>query len=209
MDVEPKWIDSALSRARFAPYLAAKGGDLTAAIRLYWWNVEISSAFYPSLHCLEVAVRNAMHARLGARFRHVDWWNAVPLRDNGRLLVAEAARKVQRRTGSAPGTADDMVTELSFGFWVSLISRTYHRELWIPCLHKALFGYRGRRADLHESLLTIVFLRNRIMHHEPIHHRHLMADHGTIYRLLSYVSPDLVAQLAPFDRVPKLLQERP
>jgi hypothetical protein len=145
MDVEPKWIGSALSRARFAPYLAAKGGDLTAAIRLYWWNVEISSAFYPSLHCLEVAIRNAMHARLGAKFRHIDWWNVVPLRDNGRLLVAEAARKVRRR----------------------------------------------------------------IMHHEPIHHRHLKADHDTIYRLLSCVSPDLVAQLTPFDQVSKLLQERP
>jgi hypothetical protein len=206
---EPEWINSALSQARFAPYLAAKGGDLTAAIRLYWWHVDVSSAFYPSLHCLEVAVRNAMHARLGAKFRHVDWWNVAPLRDNGRFLVDEAARKVRRRLGSVPGIADDMVTELPFGFWVSLVSRTYHRDLWIPCLHKALHGYRGRRDELHERLLTIVLLRNRIMHHEPVHHRHLKADHETIYRLLSYVSPDLVAQLAPFDRVPKLLQERP
>jgi hypothetical protein len=209
MDVEPEWINSGLSRARFAPYLAAKGGDLTAATRFYWWNVDISSAFYPSLHCLEVAVRNVMHARLGAKFRHVDWWNAVPLRDNGRLLVDEAVRKVRRRLGGAPGTPDDMVTELSFGFWVSLVSRTYHRDLWVPCLHKALVGYRGRRAELHERLLTIVLLRNRIMHHEPIHHRHLKADHDTIYQLIGHVCPDLVAQLAPIDRVPKLLQERP
>jgi hypothetical protein len=62
---------------------------------------------------------------------------------------------------------------------------------------------------LHESLLTVVFLRNRIMHHEPIHHRHLEADHDRIYRLLTDVSSDLVTRLAPFDRVPKLLLERP
>jgi hypothetical protein len=209
MSDEPKWIRTALSRARFAPYLAATGGNLAKAIQLYWWNVDVSSAFYPSLHCLEIAVRNSMHTQLGTTFGRVDWWNVASLRDNGLLLVNEATRKVRRRLGYRTGTADDMVTELSFGFWVSLVSRAYHRDLWVPCLCRALPGYRGRRDQLHESLLTVVLLRNRIMHHEPIHHRHLEADHETIYRLLGYVSPDLVTQLAPFDRVPKLLQERP
>lgn len=206
---EPKWIKHALSHARFAPYLNAKDGDLDAAIRLYWWNVDVSAAFYTPLHCLEVAVRNAMHTRLGTHFGRVGWWHAIRLRENGQLLVREAERKVRRRRDGSSGCADDLVTELSFGFWVSLVSRTYDRELWVPCLHRALPGFRGRRDRLHEALLTLVYLRNRIMHHEPIHHRHLKADHDKIRLLLGYASPELVTCLVSYDRVPKLLGERP
>jgi hypothetical protein len=49
MDIEPDWIRNALSPARFAPYLTKTAGDTTAAIQLYWWNVEISAAFMH--HC--------------------------------------------------------------------------------------------------------------------------------------------------------------
>lgn len=209
VDTEPDWIGNALSRPRFQPYLAAAGNDLAGALRLYWWNVDVSAAFYLPLQCLEVAVRNMMHTRLGERFGCTAWWDVVPLPDNGLRLVAEAKRKLQRRLGNSAGTSDDLVTELSFGFWVSLVSRVHDRTLWVPCLHRAFPGYRGKRALLHRQLLAMVLLRNRIMHHEPIHHRHLEADHDTVYRLLSYVSPGLAGQLGPFDRVPKLLAERP
>ena len=46
-------------------------------------------------------------------------------------------------------------------------------------------------------------LRNRIMHHEPIHHRHLEADHAKIYRLLGYIEPEAASWLRGFDRVPE------
>lgn len=209
MNAEPKWISSALSRARFEPYRTATGGDLARATRLYWWNVDVSASFYPLLHCLEVTTRNMMHTCLSTRFGQVEWWDTAPLRDNGVRMVADARSKVaQRRNGSA-GSPDDLITELGFGFWESLISRAYDRDLWVPCLHLAFPGYRGKRAPLHGYLRTMRLFRNRIMHHEPIHHRHLKADHQTIHRVLSYLCPDIITQLAPFDRVPKLLAERP
>lgn len=68
----PEWIREVLSTPRFAPYLARTNGDVEAAIRLYWWNVEISAAFCTPLHCLELALRNAMHERLRTRFDRVD-----------------------------------------------------------------------------------------------------------------------------------------
>lgn len=54
----------------------------------------------------------------------------------------------------------------------------------------------------------MVLLRNRIMHHEPIHHRDLAADHRTLYRLLSYVSADAVARAGQLDRVGTVLGRR-
>ncbi len=111
----PEWIREVLSIPRFAPYLARTNGDVEVAIRLYWWNVEISAAFYTPLHCLELGLRNAMHERLRARFDRVDWWAVAPLSDNGSRTVFAAVLKVAGRRGRQH-TADDIVAELSFGF---------------------------------------------------------------------------------------------
>jgi hypothetical protein len=67
----------------------------------------------------------------------------------------------------------------------------------------------GPRTTLHERLLAMVLFRNRIMHYEPIHHRHLAADHATALTLLEHLSPELVRNLEPYDRVPEVLKRRP
>jgi hypothetical protein len=54
----------------------------------------------------------------------------------------------------------------------------------------------------------MLYLRNRVMHHEPIHHRDLAADRAKIYRLLSYLSRDMSMQLQALDRVPQVLARR-
>jgi hypothetical protein len=122
-------------------------------------------------------------------------------------MVDDARRKLSsRHTGRV---ADDMVAELSFGFWVSLVSSVYDRSLWVPYLHRAFPGYRGPRRRLHDELHTMLLFRNRIMHHEPIHYRHLDADHRTLVRALAYLSPSMVQQLGPRDRVALVLRQRP
>ncbi|MGH3711276.1 MAG: hypothetical protein ACRDRQ_24935 [Pseudonocardiaceae bacterium] len=173
------------------------------------WNVEVSAAFYSPLYCLELGLLNAMHERLCARFDRVDWWTAAPLSDSGRRTVSAAVQKVVGRR-SWRHTADDIVAELSFGFWVSLVSRgaAYDRTLWVPALHRAFPFYKGKRQPLHDNLLAMVLLRNRIMHHEPVHHRDLRADHAKIYRLLGYISPRMVKELEVLDRVSEVLRWR-
>jgi hypothetical protein len=208
MTTEPDWIRDALSSPRFAPYLVAASGHVDTALRLYWWNVDVSSAFYAPLHCLEVCLRNALHLRLSTRFGQSNWWDAGPLDDVGLRMVTASKRKVATRA-HRPGTSDDVMAELTFGFWVSLMSRHYDRSLWVPSLHRAFAGTRRPRAALHQDLVTMLFFRNRIMHHEPIHRRHLEKDHETVLRLLGYLSPEMVKQLALFDRVDDVLKRRP
>lgn len=205
---QPDPVLHALSAARFAPYLAAAVGRPRTAVRLYWWNVEVSEAFHPALHLLEVATRNSLHAQLSAMFSRSDWWDAARLEPGTHRMVAEAEDKVRRRK-PAGATTDDTVTELSFGFWASLVSRKYDRRLWVPGLYRAFPHHRGRRSELHQSLWTAVLLRNRIMHHEPIHHRHLVADRQSVYRLLGCLSPLLSGSLEGYDRLPEVLARRP
>jgi hypothetical protein len=207
MSTAPDWIREAVSPPRFAPYLTSCRGDLAVAAELYWWNIAVSEAFYAPLHCLEVSLRNAAHQQLARRFDRSDWWHAAPLTRAGLRLVADAEEKLVMR-GRAR-TSDDMVAALSFGFWVSLFSRTFDRSLWVPGLHSALPHYRGPRRVLHRELHSVLLFRNRIMHHEPVHNRHLEADHRTIRRLLGYVSPAMAHQLERYDRVPEVLGLRP
>lgn len=204
----PEWFHRMFSSPRFAPYRDATGGDDRRAWDLYRWNIEVSEAFYCPLHCLEVSLRNAQHAELSARFGRADWWVVAPLRKHELAKVAQAERSLWRKGSDAP-TTDDVITELSFGFWASLLSRSYDRYLWVPALYRAFPHYSGRRGELHDNLQAMVLLRNRVMHHEPIHHRRLEADHVKVYRLLGYLEPAVVVWLRDFDRVLEVLGRRP
>ena len=65
---------ASLSPERIATYMAAAGGDREKAMRLYTWNTAVSAAFYGPLQGLEVALRNAMHRSLAARYGP-DWYD--------------------------------------------------------------------------------------------------------------------------------------
>jgi hypothetical protein len=201
----PEWMLRDLSLPRLRRYIRAAHGDARAAERLYWWNIEVSAALLGPLHCLELALRNALHSALARHHGRPDWWAVASLNERGRKLVDDARRSCGRRLPRT--TPDDMVAELSFGFWVSLLSHGsgYDRHFWVPVLHSAFPYYRGRRDRLYRDLTSLVLLRNRVMHHEPVHHRHLAADHDTIYRVLGYLSPELAKEAQAMDRFPAVL----
>ncbi|MEO3972906.1 hypothetical protein [Streptomyces sp. CAU 1734] len=202
----PVWLVRAFSRPRLSRYVVAAQGDPQTAVRLYWWNITACAALYGPLHCLELALRNALHDRLSEAYNRADWWETAPLDHHARRLVAEARRKCERR-GTVP-TSDAVIAELSFGFWVSLLSRGYDRSLWVPTLHRAFPLLDEPRRQLHDGLSSLVLMRNRIMHHEPVHHRDLAADHAKIYRMLGYLSPELAVEAKARDRFPEVLADR-
>ncbi|ODT25959.1 hypothetical protein [Microbacterium sp. SCN 69-37] len=75
-------IAGALHVSRFGTYATATGGDIERALRLYLWNVQLSSAFHASLGLLEVLLRNAID-------RELREWNAQQLRADGSQHAAE------------------------------------------------------------------------------------------------------------------------
>ncbi|MEU1872611.1 MULTISPECIES: hypothetical protein [unclassified Streptomyces] len=215
----PEWMVRAFSKPRMAAYLRMAGGDAQVAMRLYWWNLEASAALYGPLHCLEVTLRNALHDVLTRQHGRPDWWVSAPLNPNGLRLV-DAAREKAEKAGTAPAPVGGIVAELTFGFWVSLVSSApgYDRAFWVAAANRAFPYYSGPRKDLHRSLLALSWLRNRVMHHEPVDHRcrprcprwHLgpAEGHRTIYRVLGYVSPELAKEMQVMDRFPSVLAHR-
>jgi hypothetical protein len=217
VDRMPEWFEQTFSAPRLRPYLRAAGGRPEAAMRLYRWNVEASEALYTPLHYVELAVRNALHGCLARKYGRPDWWDVAPLDGGGQELVAKARRKCEGNEGKRarkqarprrPVTVDDVVTELTFGFWATLLVSRYDRVFWVPTLHNAFPYYTGRRDALYDDLHAVVRLRNRVMHHEPIHEEDLEADHARIYRVLAALSPDLVKVVRASDRFRSMLDGR-
>ncbi|WP_433368336.1 hypothetical protein [Streptosporangium sp. CA-115845] len=207
---EAKRIADLLSPARLGPYLAASGGDLEVGLRLYAWNLEAGCAFSGALQFLEVVLRNAMDSRLAAHYRRRDWWNepSLVLADYARRAVDKAESAVRQR---GQFVADDIVTELSFGVWVSLLSRrsNYYTQLWWPALRHEFSGYSAQApAALHNDLSHLCQLRNRVAHCEPIHHRHLTKDFESLLGVLEAISPEAAMCLKRFSRIPEVLDRK-
>lgn len=202
-----------LSQPRLAQYKTAVGGKLEAALKLYAWNLQVSGAFFESIHYVEVALRNVMDEALASWAAAlpgagaIPWYRSpqVPLTPPTRGAVAVAvARATAGGRQEVPGR---VVAELTFGFWWSLTAADYNRRLWEPCLRLAFPA--ARRARLHASLEAVKVLRNRIAHHEPIHGRDLVVDYHQLLDTAAHVSPRLPWWIDTTSRVPAMLDQRP
>lgn len=201
----PRWVHDAISPARFEPYLRATAGDVEAAIVRYEWNSVAAAAFVHPLHYVEVALRNRMHWRLCEHLGSETWWTGARLKPVSERMIQEAKASLRPR-GMRAETPDDVVAKLGLGFWVALLSTTYHDQLWVPALHTLFRG--ADRRSVHREYEAVRRFRNRVMHHEPIHHRHLAADHATLCRLLGELSPEALTQMSRGDRVQEILRAR-
>ena len=201
MSREQWTLDELLSPARMAPYLAARAADRDRALALYDWNSRVSAAFFESLHLLEVGLRNAIDLTASRRIGP-DWLGpASPvLTPRSRRAVAVALR----HAGGAAVPRGKIVAELPFGFWWSLLSDEYNRRLWQPAVQHA-FDRQVRRRRLHAELDELRRLRNRIAHHEPIHHRALGADYERLIDVAGRIASALGDHIASTSRIPELL----
>ncbi|WP_189239879.1 hypothetical protein [Planomonospora parontospora] len=210
-DAEAQRLRGILSQGRLGEYEALCGGQTIAALRLHCWNTQISAAFYPSLQYLELAVRSVLDREMHALFGTDAWWDepAANLHFGAQQKIRDL--KAQLRRQGVPATAQQIVSELSFGFWVSLLGpgNNYDQRLWRTGLYRAFPGYRGGRRDLHRQLDYLRVLRNKIAHHGPIHHRHLQADHEAILVLLGYIDVELADWVRRYSQVDAILTQRP
>lgn len=157
-------IRRTVTTERLTRYLGATGQDVPRALELYEYNVQLSEILYGLLHGLEVTVRNAEHQALTASYGTPTWYDIAPLSAYWQDQLADA--KAKPGVAGKPGK---VVAELTFGFWVDLISRHNHNRLWMgKRLSSAFPNTTLRRDAIHARLKSVQLLRNRISHHEPI-----------------------------------------
>jgi hypothetical protein len=207
--------------ARLAPYVEACRGDARKARRLYIWNIEVSAAFWGPISGVEIAFRNVVHQALAAHIGRPDWWldSSVHQADVAKAHEEESRLRRQRaRNRNAPPlTTDDVVAALSFGFWSSIVtgpSNAFEQNrYWHTCLHKAFPnwhykpGEQGRKAFVRRVERLRKF-RNRVAHHEPLHHRDLAVDHDSLIAMATFIDNALGRFIHTHSRVPAVLARR-
>jgi hypothetical protein len=203
-------IIASISAPRFAEYLRYADNDEVSALRLYFFNASISAEFFRYLQLFEVGLRNAMHRELSSRYGST-WYERHDINLSPQtLLIVERASKILRdqRKPISPGR---IVAELSFGFWVKLLSpgwrNRYEHSLWVPALHKAFSGARVdpdlpafTRKEIYHPIEALLLFRNRIAHHEPIYRRHLVQDLKSTERVATWLNAALGATIASASR---------
>lgn len=201
-------ITRCLSAERMAAYRPGAAGDEDALAR-YLWNTALCEALYPSLHFLEVGLRNVVF-EAGANVypaSSVGCWLERPgiLCEEERRLVRAAIKRLKRR-GKPPETGR-LIAELTFGFWTALFDVRYERSrmLWPRLFSQKIFSQAPRsqrsRKALSPLLNRVRHLRNRAFHHEPIWHwGDLAHQHVLVVDLLRWIAPELQATVASIDR---------
>jgi hypothetical protein len=184
------------------------------AIARYCWNIELAESLLPSLSILEVTLRNAIHGALTAHTGTEFWFQSV-LHPEKRRNIDDLVARITRRIGAAP-TSDKIVSEITFGFWVSLFAHRYHALWWQPRepLLAQVFPYhpkiaRDTRKHLEMNLEYAVALRNRTMHHEAVFQgavalnrprRPVDEIHHEIRLLIAWMSPVADIMVEELDR---------
>ncbi len=181
-------LAGSISTDRLSTYMQNSQNNKENALKLYLRNTEISAAFYMPLQSLEIALRNSLNNVLKAGFQTSTWYDTIPVDSGGKQKIEEAKKTVNKLHRQI--NPSHIVAELSFGFWLTLLNKKYHQNLWIPHLNKAFPHAHLSRADILKDLDHLRKFRNRIAHHEPIFKRHLEQDYKSIITAIGWICPD-------------------
>lgn len=191
-----------LSQERLDTYRPSGGSDLEMLTN-YFWNIELAEALVPSMHAVEVALRNTLHATLSTHYANDMWFYEDEVLEPYQLRdFATALGKVSKKSKPWPGR---IVAELNFGFWASLLNAPYEQRIWRPTNYALLFtafpGAVGMsRKQVSDRFTAIKDLRNRVFHHEPIWYRpSLGQEHADTLEAVEWISPTLYKAIQAVD----------
>ena len=164
---------------------------------------EISAALWVHIIAFETTLRDFISEKLQRIYGVIDWWLVPNLLSRSDLKDIDYA--IKRLNGrQLPISNENVVANLSFSFWVELLSKRYHQKIWMK-LVKFFPAYPGRREDFYNKAREIRNLRNVIAHHGPILRRDLFRDHAYLHELTALLDPELANEVRRKSRVLDLL----
>lgn len=167
-----------ISRARLSKYISASNGNIKEALLLYHWNSQLSQSLYLPLQTWEISLRNKINLFLCWKY-NPNWpRDQQALRNLARPQNDRLTETIQRqsRDRKAPPTTDQIVADLSAGFWVGLLGKSYDVPFaWRYNLSGRVFKNDATidRDAAFQTCGRLLDLRNRVAHHEPIFHLNL------------------------------------
>ncbi len=190
-----KSMKESLSAPRFEGYTRSCDGDEDRALRLYQWNTLISQSLYVYLQCWEICLRNRLNGFLCWRYNPnwpYDEQRAVRnLNSSDKRRLRQTIQRQEQGRNSSPVSTNIIVADLSAGFWVSLLSGHYKVPFaWRNNLTRVFPNDTAlNQATAWEICNNTMTLRNRIAHHEPVHHLPLKARYRDLQRVVAAMCP--------------------
>ena len=197
-----------LSEARLKPYGLASACtpgvkeerdididiDWIGPVARHGVNIVLCESLYPTLHMIEVALRNSVHNAFAMHFGVDSWFEMEWLSEGHAQLVQQAKDDLDIRKKAV--TTDAVIAGLSFGFLCGMLHAQYERRggPW-PVLLRKVFPRVPKcwatREKIRSRVESVRWLRNRVFHHEPIAHlQNLHVQHRAMIELLGWLSAD-------------------
>ena len=198
------------SSNRLNSYKYNSNDSASIVLERYLYNIEVSKSLYPLLSILEISLRNRINEAIEAvimqnwLLKEINQQNILLSNEHNKLL--EAKQKLINK-GHKNICKDDLIAELSLGFWIHLCTKKYKTMLWhkqgffrIVFADYPNFSEFDKLSKVFPILQLMLKLRNRIFHHEIIinHPYGIYNCYTDLRKLLSYISQDSLQYL---DRV--------
>jgi hypothetical protein len=164
------------------------------------------------LQQLEVAFRNTLHQSIGSV-----WNDPVWLTNGLAILDPREVKKIQTAKQALHGqrksiTEDDLVGELSFGFWTSLSDARYNRywPRFVKMAFPLCLNAHRSRDQISSQINPLRKLRNAVFHHHSIWHwSDLEQHHRNGLAVIGWISPELARLTRQQDRFPAVFAAKP
>lgn len=179
--------------------------NMELGLATYLWNLALGESLYPSLHGIEVTLRNSIHDAASEKFG-TEFWFTSHLVGYEKEAIEKMGQAFSRRNIKA--TPGKYIAECNFGFWVNLFNGEYEHILWRSLIGE-VFPHTPRRSrersTLRARLDGIRRLRNRVFHFEPIWKLSgLKQRHFDILETIGWINPafrDMTERVDRFNQV--------
>lgn len=186
----------------------------------YIYNLKISESLYPALSLLEVTLRNKICYAIEALICK-DWLiNELNqqnlLFDKEYKKLIETADKIKKDGKKV--TNDRLISELTFGFWIHLCTKSYKPKFWdkkgfieLVFPNYTVSSNLRNISLIQKDLRDVLKLRNRISHQEIIinGNRTPEESYKLIQTLLYTLSSGMYALLEDVSRFNAITKQKP
>jgi hypothetical protein len=205
MEITLKNLNECFSESRLLPYTHPNSTPNEIAKR-YNDNIKICEAMIPILHYLEVCLRNRIDAALKNHYAE-NWFINHHLISEVDLIKIEKLSIKFKRDYKRPPSHDDLISQMTFGFWCSFFHKKYDPIIWhkketFKIIFPNLERKNRNRIFIESKILKVKSMRNRIAHHEPIWNGKISISdiHHTCFELIEAMSSEAAFLLKKIDR---------
>ena len=201
--------------------LKAYGDDSNdILLEKYIYNLKVSESLYPALSLLEVTLRNKICYAIEALI--CKDWLINELNQQNLLLdkeykkLVETADKIEKDGKKV--TNDRLISELTFGFWIHLCTKSYKPKFWdkkgfieLVFPNYTVSSNLRNISLIQKDLRDVLKLRNRISHQEIIinGNRTPEESYKLIQTLLHTLSSGMYALLEDISRFNAITKQKP